>query len=499
MKLVIKRRKRLTISRAPLVYIKKVRTKAHTRKPKLFINRPKATERKQVVIRPHNGPQENFLRSPADIVIYGGGAGGGKTYGLLLKPLRYLNNPHFASVIFRRTYPEIKEEGSLWDTAMQLYPQLGGKPRETDLSFTWANGFTISFSHLQHEKDLAKYQGAQFPDLNFDELTHFSKHQFFYLMSRLRSAKSGVRGQICGTCNPDPDSWVREFLDWWIGEDGFPIPERNGVLRYFIRQKDEILWADKPEDLPVRKSKNGRLIKPKSVTFIKSTVFDNPSLLDGGSDYLDSLEALPMVERERLLAGNWNIRRTAGTFFKREFFPCVDEAPAEAYENSMWYWDRASTEPDTENPDPDWTVGVRMGIHRGIIYILDVQRFRKRPMTVMQNIKTFASQSPETPIGLEQDPGSAGVAEIDAIVRELAGYNIVVNKVAVKKEVRAIPFSAQAEFGNVRLVKGKWNKNYIDEHCAFPTKGVHDDQVDASSGAYSTLTNKSNPRIMSAN
>jgi predicted phage terminase large subunit-like protein len=486
-KLIIKAKKKLTLRRPAVVRV-----------GKLVFKKPQYKRVSKLVIRAHNGPQEEFLASPADIVIYGGGAGGGKTYGLLLKPLRHLNNPHFASVIFRRTYPEIKEEGSLWDTAMQLYPLLGGKPRETDLSFRWPNGFTISFSHLQHEKDVHKYQGAQFPDLNFDELTHFSKSQFFYLISRARSAKSGVPPQVCGTCNPDPDSWLREFLDWWIGPDGYPIPERNGKLRYFIRDKDEIIWADDPDDLPTRiNKKTGRKIRPKSVTFIKSTVEDNPSLLET-DDYISFLESLPMVERERLLKGNWDIRRTVGTFFKREFFPVVEDAPAEAWENSLWYWDRAATEKDENNPDPDWTVGVRMGKHRGIIYVLDVVRFRGRPKQVLVSIKTTASQNPNLPVCLEQDPGSAGVAEIDSLATELHGYNIIVNKVAVDKETRAIPFSAQAELGNVRLVRGKWNKTYIDEHCAFPTKGVHDDQVDASSGAYSTLTKSTNPRILSA-
>lgn len=495
----------LTIKRKPRLTIKKSKPRLVIRTPEpdkvhipLTLKKPASPTLNRLVIKPNNGPQEQFLKTRADIVIYGGGAGGGKTYGLLLKPLRHLNNPYFASVIFRRTYPEIKEEGSLWDTAMELYPLLGGKPRETDLSFTWPNGFTISFSHLQHEKDLAKYQGAQFPDLNFDELTHFSRHQFFFLTSRCRSAKSGVAPQVSGTCNPDPDSWLREFIGWWIGEDGFPINSRNGKLRYFVRDKDEIIWADDPKDLPLKiNKKTGKVIRPKSVTFIRSTVYDNPQLCET-DDYLSFLESLPTVERQRLLLGNWNIRRVAGTFFKEEFFPVVAEAPAEAYENSLWYWDRASSEVSPTNEDPDWTCGVRIGKHRGIIYILDVQRFRKRPMDVMINIKTFASQSEGRPVCLEQDPGSAGVAEIDGLVRELHGYNIIVNKVSAKKEIRAIPFSAQAELGNVRLVKGKWNKPYIDELCAFPTKGVHDDQVDASSGAYHSITTNLNPRIMSA-
>ena len=92
------------------------------------------------------------------------------------------------------------------------------------------------------------WQGAQITLICFDELTHFSAHQFFYMVSRNRST-CGVRPYIRATCNPDADSWVADFLTWWIDpESGLPIPERAGVLRYFVRiaekiRRDEILAA----------------------------------------------------------------------------------------------------------------------------------------------------------------------------------------------------------------------------------------------------------------
>ena len=99
----------------------------------------------------------------------------------------------------------------------------------------WPHGSKIKFSHLQLETTVHDWQGAQIALICFDELTHFTAYQFFYMVSRNRST-CGVKPYIRATCNPDADSWVAEFLAWWIDhETGYPIPERVGVLRYYIR------------------------------------------------------------------------------------------------------------------------------------------------------------------------------------------------------------------------------------------------------------------------
>ncbi|MCK5432117.1 MAG: terminase family protein, partial [Gammaproteobacteria bacterium] len=170
-------------------------------------------------IKPQSGPQELFLSSCADIVIFGGGAGGGKTVGILLEGLRHKDVKGFGVVIFRRTYPEIKNEGSLWDTSAIFYPLIGGEAVESALLWKFKSGTSIRFAHLQHEKDKYDWQGSQIPLIEMDELTHFTESQFFYLMSRNRST-CGVKPYIRATCNPDADSWVARFIDWWIGEDG---------------------------------------------------------------------------------------------------------------------------------------------------------------------------------------------------------------------------------------------------------------------------------------
>ena len=188
-------------------------------------------------IRPQPGPQETFLSSPADIVIYGGSAGGGKTFGLLLENARHCENAKFGSVIFRRESTQITAQGGLWDAAINLYSPMGIKTREKPRpEVTFRSGARVSFSHLQYEKDVFDWQGTEIPLICFDELTHFSYNQFFYMLSRNRST-CGVRPYMRCSTNPDADSWVAEFISWWWDQKtGYAIPERSGVIRYFIRQ-----------------------------------------------------------------------------------------------------------------------------------------------------------------------------------------------------------------------------------------------------------------------
>src|SRR5215469_3107726 len=318
------------------------------------------------------GPQTEFLRTPADICIYGGAAGGGKTVGLILEPLRHVGRiPGFSAVFFRRTTPQITNPGGLWDESLNFYPRIGGTPHVGAREWRWPRAGKIKFSHLQLATTVYDWQGAQITLICFDELTHFTAHQFFFMVSRNRST-CGVRPYIRATCNPDADSWVAEFLAWWIDQEtGFPIPERAGVLRYYLRVSDDIVWADRAEDLRRYMPRPEDLPpgvdppRPISVTFIPGTVFDNP-------DYVASLMSLPLVERARLLEGNWKIRPAAGLYFKREWCAVVHEVPADL--DIVRYWDLAATEKTALN-DPDWTVGVKLGrSQNGDYWLLGVVR-----------------------------------------------------------------------------------------------------------------------------
>src|ERR1700719_3561106 len=160
-----------------------------------------------ITISAQPGPQTAFLQTAADICIYGGAAGGGKTVGLILEPLRHVGRvPGFTAVFFRRTTPQITNPGGLWDESQNFYPRLGGIPHLRAQEWRWPRGGKIKFSHLQLRTTVHDWQGAQIALICFDELTHFTAHQFFYMVSRNRST-CGVRPYIRATCNPDSDSW----------------------------------------------------------------------------------------------------------------------------------------------------------------------------------------------------------------------------------------------------------------------------------------------------
>ena len=153
-------------------------------------------------IAAQRGPQTEFLRSPADICIYGGAAGGGKTVGLILEPLRYATRvANFTAVFFRRSTPQITNPGGLWDESQNFYPRLGGIPHVGLREWRWPRAGRIKFSHLQFDSTVYAWQGAQIALICFDELTHFTAHQFFYMVSRNRST-CGVRPYIRAHLQP---------------------------------------------------------------------------------------------------------------------------------------------------------------------------------------------------------------------------------------------------------------------------------------------------------
>lgn len=432
-------------------------------------------------LRPQRGPQEKFLVSKADIVIYGGAAGGGKTFGLLFEGLRNVRVPGFSSVIFRRESTQVRNPGGLWDTSMLMYPYAGGIPSNSSLEWKFKPDAIVKFAHMEHEKNRFSWQGSQICMIGFDELTHFTWSQFVYMLSRNRST-CGVKPYIRATCNPDPDSWVRKFIDWWIDDEtGYAIPERSGKIRWFVVVNDETYWASRKEAL-IEKFPDSI---PKSVTFINSTVYDNKVLLEKDPGYIANLKAMPKYEREQLLMGNWNIRPEAGMFFQRTYFEMVRALPKGT--QAIRYWDRAATK-ETGSNDPDWTVGLKLEKDQhGVFYISDIVRLRESPLGVLNAIKNTALQDGfSVKIGIEQDPGQAGVSEADYLVRQLSGFPVYTNKVSKDKVTRALPVSSQCEANNVKMLIAKWNEEFFREAENFP-EGAHDDQIDALSGAFNMM------------
>jgi predicted phage terminase large subunit-like protein len=455
------------------------------------LRRPASGGVRKITIGPQPGPQQAFLSTTADIAILGGAAGGGKSWSLLMEPLRHMKVKGFDAVIFRRTLVDVKKPGGLWDTSMGLYGPIGGAAKVGVLSWDIGEA-SVAFSHLDGDHATLPWMGSQVCLLCFDELTHFSRYSFFYMLSRNRSS-CGVRPYVRATCNPDADSWVKELVDWWIDpESGYPIQERSGVVRWFVKLGDSLVWGDSRQeiidkfpDIPAED------LQPKSFTFIPARLEDNKILTAIDPGYRANLLALDTVERERLLRGNWRIRPRAGLYFQRSWCQLAEAIPAQV--RRVRYWDLASTEKTAQN-DPDWTVGVRMAIDAaGIIYVEDVQRFRGSPHTVQQSIVNVAAQDGyQVGIGIPQDPGAGGKSWAYHLVTALHGYTISVDREVGKKHERFGPFSSQAQAGNVKIARAAFKEEFLASLEGFPDM-AHDDDVDACSGAYRLLIQRQSP------
>lgn len=470
------------------------------------------------------------MSTKADIAIYGGAAGGGKTWALLLEVMRNVANPRFGAVIFRRTFPQITLQGALWDESETLYPRVGAEPTKSALTWTFPSGAKCVFKHLQHEDSKHDYQGSQIPLIGFDELTHFTETQFFYMLSRNRST-CGVIPYMRGTCNPDANSWVKGFLEPWLNPEyvgpplhlsdlldpnkaGDPdVPRvgraQSGEVRYFTREGGVLRWCSEEEYIEEIVTKPPQERSIKSLTFVRASVYDNKILLRNNPQYLATLKALPLVEQERLLNGNWDVIE-AGNMFREEWAPVIFafQLPTR-FKRIVRYWDLAGSKPSEvakKKNDPDYTVGALMGLgYDGIYYLIHMYITRDTPLRVAEQVKqqtisdrVFFGHGVET--WIEQEPGDAGIFLIDTYKTQyLKGFYCQGLPSTGSKIARAKPLSAEMQKLNVQCLadgeyqgcllpeKRRWRQQFLAMATAFPNPDVHDDVVDAASGAYNVI------------
>lgn len=438
-------------------------------------------------IRPQR-KQELFLSTPADFALMGGGAGGGKSWALMLECMRHKDKPGFGAVVFRRTSPQITNPGGLWDESTELFPLVGAMPYNSPpMHWTFPSGAKVVMTHLQHEKNVIDWQGSQVGLFCWDELAHFTRKQFFYMFSRSRNARSGLRPYVRATCNPVPPGdpvggWLHEFVGWYIDQNtGYAIPERSGVIRWFVNVNSELHWAGSKEELTAAYPD----IEPKSFTFIHSLLEDNKILMDNDPGYLANLQGLDLVEQEQLLRGNWLIKPAAGLIFNENWFEIVEAVPAGGH--IVRFWDLAATEKELAKDDPDYTASCLMKVVDDIYYVLDATAEQMGPARTDKAIYNTATQDgKETPIRFEREGGASGKRDSRTVATMLDGWSVAGIRPQGDKLVRAKGLSAQALAGNVKLLRGAWNKRWL-AHMHGQPELAHDDEMDAASGAYNEL------------
>lgn len=287
------------------------------------------------VLFSQKGGQTDMLSSSADISIVGGGRGGGKSYVLLMNALYDITNPHLRAIIFRK---ELDDLSDIIDTSNEIYSEYGTYNRaKNDMTWNFRNGgwLTFSFHDMEYEDFHDRYQGKQYPYIAIDEVTQISFKKFKVLTMSNRNAY-GIRNRIVGTCNPDPDSWVAKFIEWWIDQEtGLPIQERCGKIRYCFMDGDDvtqIVWGDTRDEV-FEKCKDTLLAywKPeyerygspkdlliKSVTFIPAKLADNVALMSSDPSYLANLIGQDDETRARFLDGNWKYKAAGHDLVKIE-------------------------------------------------------------------------------------------------------------------------------------------------------------------------------------
>lgn len=455
-----------------------------TNPPAKLKPKTKTTSSSGSLPKPLPGPQTQFYQSQADIVLFGGAAGSGKSLVSLLDAAKpeLLKVPGYAAVFMRRTYPMIRNEGGLWDESSKWYPSTKAEAVESRLEWRFPTGATVRFAHLQHEKNVFDWQGAQIPRLYFDELTHFTKKQFFYLLSRCRTT-IGIKPQVRATCNPDADSWVANLVDWWIDEEGYPIPERSGVVRWFVNLNDQLHWGDTEEELQERFPDS----LPKSFTFIPAKIQDNPILLEKDPGYLANLQAQHPVDMARLLLGNWKVKFEAGKVFNRAWFEVVESVPDDGVQ--CRFWDLAATEKTLNSKEPCYTAGVLMRRIGDDYYILDMIAEQMGPADIDHLIEiTALTDGFHTLQRWELEGGSAGIRDASHLRNLLVGFDAEPVKPQGDKVTRAKPVATSAKNGKVKLLRGGWNNQFLGWAQSFPSGSK--DAIDATSGAYSVLADE---------
>lgn len=255
------------------------------------------------IFRPNPGPQTQFLAASEQEVLYGGAAGGGKSYAMVADPARYFSNKFFRGLLLRRTNDELRE---LINVSKQLYPALykEAKWTERDKTWTFPSGATLWMSYLERDDDVYRYQGQAFSWIGFDELTQWSTpFAWDYMRSRLRTTvESGLDLCMRATSNPGGvgHHWVKKmFVD--------PAKPNTAFWARSIDTNEVLLWPSNSEYA----QRNDLVGKPMfKRRFIPANLFDNPYLAEDGM-YEANLLSLPEHQRKQLLEGNWDVNEGA--------------------------------------------------------------------------------------------------------------------------------------------------------------------------------------------
>lgn len=506
--------------------------------------------------------QQKALDSSADFVVFGGGNGGGKTFTLQMLPLlpEYRSTNGCQSVIFAETDRKLEMAGGLVDKCKTYYAQahpqgLDGYKASPKKRWTFpTKGGGSSTIDLSYVGEPGQWDGLEAAVICIDQIEQVTEKQAWSVFGRNRSP-TGVRCRKFATANPPEtdlaggpgrDHWLTKLLyrGGWIGDDGFPVKENDGKVRYFTRDAatGEFMFADTAAELgpylPVDEQ-TGDVIEPKTMTFISALVNDHP-LESFRKAYTQELASLPIAEQERRLRGNWFVSEDAGKYFQRQMFPLVEFGQDRRWKprRIVRSWDNAWSTAEKA----DRTPGVFVALWDDNTFtILDMIEIRGTYAHVERCVELTALEDrtwarandlPDVEVRLPRDAGAAGGLQ-SAIAQRLGAKGFAVKLTAdrgdkftrskgyqgccERKQVRLANLHLSATVavqmlddfdqfdrdGNVIRVVGLsranvltlngWHDVFLGEHVNFGRntqhrRNVKKDCVDAAVGAYELLT-----------
>jgi predicted phage terminase large subunit-like protein len=403
--------------------------------------------------------QDWFLRHNEFEAFFGGAAGPGKSWGLLMAALQYVDVAGYHSLLLRPELTEFEQQGGLIEVSTKWLAGTDAWWNGTKRQWSFPSGATLRFGYLKTLADLTHYAGGGISFLGFDELTLFIERLY---LSMFRLLRQPITGEL----------------------EDVPVRVRSASNPGNIGH----VWV------------KGRFITPATkdpdAVYVPATVRDNPHL--DYETYLQTLSHLHPIDRMRLVSGDWDVTEEGGKF-RRQDFEIADPSEIPEPKRRVRYWDLAATEPSASNPDPDWTVGVLYELGRDDKFtVRDVAAIRKPDDDVEELVRQTAVEDGRgTPVYIEQDPGQAGKAQIRNYQRRvLSGFACHSGMTRMKgkpaaKEVRARPVAAAVGNKLVRVDATCSNlRLFLDQCSMFPMDGVHDDCVDALSGAHNAITDR---------
>lgn len=420
---------------------------------------------------PPSPKQAAFLMETCREALYGGAAGGGKTDALLRAALQYVDVPGYAALLVRQTHPQLAMEGGFIERAHDWLAGTSARWNGGDKRWTFPNGASLTFMHMERDNDRFKIQGAEFHFIGFDELTNWSSDKVYrFSAARLRKPNAESVKGACPACgmtladvplrmragtNPGSrgEAWVQtRFVDAWLAG-------KTGKGAYAV----------------------------DDMRFLPAFAHDNPGL--DQEEYSQSLDVLDSQTRQQLKDGTWGIR--ANVMLRRDNFKVVEDWPRDG-SRLVRAWDFASTEDRGDN-DPDYTVGALLAVVHGQWWLIDIVRDRLGPGEVERLfMRTLLADQERYGLGvetvIEREPGSSGKLTVAAFQRMAAGHAVHGLAPLGDKATRARPLMAATENDNFFIVRAPWNEVYLEEAALFPDACPHDDQVDATTGGMAWLT-----------